>query len=161
MSKQRTPDTIEDTVHMVIGLLGQARCCEVTGRKPTLLKAWANPDDDQRSISLHACIALDRELLRLGHPPLLSQFHSAAVAPVQIEAPTLDATPLDHAMRVVGESADMLEETAAALKNDGVIDAAEAMRISSRIASVMQSLGQAKRSLFQKPKAAGARARTR
>ncbi len=159
MTKLRTPDSIEDTVSLAIGLLGEARCCEVTGRKPSLVKAWADPDDDKRAISLRACVALDRELLRTGHEAIFSRFLVHAVAPVAFDDEIAGGqTPLDHAMRVVGVAADTLEDTNAALR-DGTIDSAERVRISGRIVSLMQQLGQMKRSLFQKSKAARAPAR--
>jgi hypothetical protein len=145
MTKLRAANSIEDAVFQAIALLGMPRLTDITGKSPALIKAWSDPDDDQRSIPLRACAAIDRELAREGHEPLFVRWLQQAVA-VAPRAMAASEDPRDAAVRVVTTAARALEETQAALAN-GALDPTERLRLKREIVTLRKRLAAFERSL--------------
>jgi hypothetical protein len=150
MTKLRTPDTIEEAVMQTRVLLGDAKVCEVTGRRITLVKAWSDPDDDKRTLPFRAAKLLDRELMLAGHEPLFRRLleRDGDVAP----ADSAPADPLDQAMNFVTGAAGTLQATREALKNR-TVEPHERVTLLARATDMQRALGAFKRSLFVKPSA--------
>lgn len=146
MTKLRTPDSIEDAMMQAIALLGLTRICEITGRKPSQVKAWSNPDDDLRNVPLLACGAIDRELQAEGHErvftPWLDTFSGRRETRVSTDS------PLQLAIHCVTAAADTLEHTQAALA-DGVLDGHDRARLVGEVTKLRRQLGSFMRSLAE------------
>lgn len=73
MTKARHPLTLEQGLHEVLGILGVAEASAVTGKGATILRNWADPDNDAYRLPMEAAMALDRACVLAGHDraPLL------------------------------------------------------------------------------------------
>lgn len=73
--------------------LGEAKCAEVVGRSPSLIRKWADPDHPSRP-NLPQALALDIAFVEGGHgdPPILSMYQSRLARAVVDET---DKPPVD------------------------------------------------------------------
>ncbi|MBP7336892.1 phage regulatory CII family protein [Niveispirillum sp.] len=79
MTKARHPLSVEQALHEVLGLLGTAEAGAVTGKSATILRNWADPDNDAYRLPMEAAMALDRACILAGHEraPLLLAYQAA------------------------------------------------------------------------------------
>ncbi|KPF84482.1 hypothetical protein IP70_15765 [alpha proteobacterium AAP38] len=98
MTKARSPLSVEQALHEVLGLLGMADASAVTGKSATILRNWADPDNDAYRLPLDAAMRLDIACVRAGHDraPLMTAYQ-AKVAQAQAER----HQPAELALRLV------------------------------------------------------------
>lgn len=86
MTKARPPLSVEQALHEVLGLLGTAEAGAVTGKSATILRNWADPDNDAYRLPMEAAMQLDRACVLAGHDraPLLMAYQ-AVIGRVQAE----------------------------------------------------------------------------
>lgn len=98
MTKARHPLSLEQGLHEVLGLLGTVEASAVTGKSATILRNWADPDNDAYRLPMEAAMQLDRACIQAGHDraPLLLVYQ-ACVGRAQMER----HRPAELALRLV------------------------------------------------------------
>jgi len=91
--KLRAPKRFATAVTRIKNALGEAKCAEIVGRSPSLIRKWADPDHASRP-NLPQALALDVAFVEGGHgdAPILALYQNRLARAVAIET---DQPPID------------------------------------------------------------------
>lgn len=141
--KRRAPYTIHSAVQRALGILLDDGVQAATGRSARLVRAWSDPDDDERHIPLYQALNLDVACVQAGEPPpILAVYRERvrhAVAPAHSPA-----DPWERLAEVMEEVGDLSGELRAATCPHGPggreLTAQERAEIQSRAAEAILAL---------------------
>lgn len=127
MTKLYNPNTLCGAVQRALGLLGDAGAAEATGKSPSLVRAWADPDDDGHNIPAYQALALDAACKARGHGTPIADALARLLDDVAL--PSCAPPPLPAQMIAVTGDIGRLAETVGAAVSDDRLTAGEKQAI--------------------------------
>jgi len=152
MTKLRAPESIEDAVHQAIALLGEQQISTAAGVSISLIRRWADPDDQGRRIGLHQALAIDGALVQQDHAPVFGALFEALAAPPAEEA----ADPVAAAVRMTVEASEVMDWVDRCMA-DGVLQPHELITIRAKVAGLRKRIAKLLRTLHAKIEKKGGR----
>lgn len=156
MTKPRVPQSIEDALDQACGLVGAKQVAAWLGKSESLVRKMADPDNSANRLHLDDALAVDRQLCAGGFPQVFAELVAASSETnARSGACATAGRPLPHAVRVVGDAADLLQSVQAA-ELDGTIDADEAARLLDDLDRLQKQIAPLRRAISSRnlPKAA-------
>lgn len=151
MTKPRTPSSIEDALDQACGFVGARVVAGWLGKSESLVRKMADPDNSANRLHLDDALAIDRRLAAAGFPQVFGDLVASLAESNERTAPPADqvaARSLAHAVRVVGEAANLLQSVQAA-ELDGLVDRDEAGRLCADLERLQKAIAPLRLALVQ------------
>lgn len=149
MTKNRTPNSVEDALDQAIGCIGAAEVGHRIGKSESMVRKYADPDDDSRHLPVKDALQIDKWLARSGYPQvfaLLFADHAEFNASVAVQLEE-HGKPLAQATRMVCAAADVADEIQKA-EADGVFDPAEVSSLLAQLERFQKRIGPLRKALY-------------
>jgi hypothetical protein len=151
MTKIRTPLGEHDAVAQAIGLLGIDLCRQVTGKSESLIRKWADPDEDAHHIPFAQALRLDAALVARGLPAVFGPVLHDVEASVR-RADALDPAsmpePATALVKVAADAGQVAGAVEVSLR-DGHVSPIEAAGVATTARELRKSLATLERAAHQ------------
>jgi len=141
MTKLRRPNTVEDAITRILGVLLPENAAAICGNAVSHVRAWSDPDKDP-SPTLSAAVKLDVAYVRATgeEPPILSVWQLQVREALRGVALPPALEPRDRLLRCMTEFGDVSRELHAGLQ-DGVLSQADCIAVLKQANELSRELG--------------------